>query len=236
MVHRGPDLTQQLAYYEARAREYDEWFLRKGRYDRGPEATQAWFDEVDQVRSRIRERLHGSAVVEFAAGTGNWTPQLLEQFDSVTVVDGSSAMLDVHRAKVPNPRVDRIEADLFDWEPPQRFDAVFFGFWLSHVPRERVEEFFTLVERSLNPGGRFFLVDSLYAQESTARDHELRDRDSDVQERRLNDGRSFEIVKVFYTPEDLAKRLEPIGWQTDLHATDRFFVYGDGVRSESIQS
>ena len=28
-------LAEQKQYYEARAQEYDEWFYRKGRYDRG---------------------------------------------------------------------------------------------------------------------------------------------------------------------------------------------------------
>ena len=39
-------LQQQIAYYRARAGEYDEWFLRQGRYDRGPDLNQRWFDEV----------------------------------------------------------------------------------------------------------------------------------------------------------------------------------------------
>ena len=30
-------LDEQIAYYRARAQEYDEWFLRQGCYDRGPE-------------------------------------------------------------------------------------------------------------------------------------------------------------------------------------------------------
>jgi demethylmenaquinone methyltransferase/2-methoxy-6-polyprenyl-1,4-benzoquinol methylase len=30
-------LAEQLAYYRARASEYDEWFQREGRYDHGHE-------------------------------------------------------------------------------------------------------------------------------------------------------------------------------------------------------
>jgi demethylmenaquinone methyltransferase/2-methoxy-6-polyprenyl-1,4-benzoquinol methylase len=38
MHDRKPDiLEEQLAYYRARASEYDEWFLRKSRYDREDE-------------------------------------------------------------------------------------------------------------------------------------------------------------------------------------------------------
>ncbi len=32
-------LGEQAAYYRARAPEYDDWWQRTGRYDRGPEAT-----------------------------------------------------------------------------------------------------------------------------------------------------------------------------------------------------
>jgi demethylmenaquinone methyltransferase/2-methoxy-6-polyprenyl-1,4-benzoquinol methylase len=41
--------NEQVAYYRARAGEYDEWFLRDGRYDRGPEANALWAEEVGQV-------------------------------------------------------------------------------------------------------------------------------------------------------------------------------------------
>lgn len=44
-------LKEQIAYYKARADEYDEWFLRQGRYDRGDELNQQWFAEVSQVIS-----------------------------------------------------------------------------------------------------------------------------------------------------------------------------------------
>ena len=35
-----PILQEQIDYYRARAAEYDEWFNRQGRYDRGPQANQ----------------------------------------------------------------------------------------------------------------------------------------------------------------------------------------------------
>jgi len=39
-----PVLLEQVAYYRARAGEYERWWLRQGRYDRGPVATRRWFD------------------------------------------------------------------------------------------------------------------------------------------------------------------------------------------------
>ena len=35
-------LDEQIAYYRARAAEYDQWWLRQGRYDQGPELAARW--------------------------------------------------------------------------------------------------------------------------------------------------------------------------------------------------
>jgi hypothetical protein len=40
-------LRQQINNYIARSSEYDEWFLRRGRYDRGPELNRKWFAEIE---------------------------------------------------------------------------------------------------------------------------------------------------------------------------------------------
>ena len=56
-------------------------------------------------------------------------------------------------------RVRFVEADLFAWRPDRRYDAVFFGFWLSHVPLERFDGFWALVADCLAPGGRVCFVD-----------------------------------------------------------------------------
>ena len=44
----APDLdAEMVAYYEARAREYDDWYLRRGRYAHGPIHDAAWNAELD---------------------------------------------------------------------------------------------------------------------------------------------------------------------------------------------
>ena len=40
-------LEGQLAHYRARAGEYDEWILRKGRHDRGHEWNRRWLSELE---------------------------------------------------------------------------------------------------------------------------------------------------------------------------------------------
>jgi ubiquinone/menaquinone biosynthesis C-methylase UbiE len=158
-------LEGQLAYYRARAGEYDEWFLRTGRYDRGPEWNQRWFSESEQVRRELEEFEPAGEVLELACGTGLWTMELARYAASITAVDASPEVLEINRSRFREARsetlVSHVLADLFDWSPQKAYDVVFFGFWLSHVPPARFDAFWELVRSALRPGGRVFFVDSL---------------------------------------------------------------------------
>lgn len=228
-------LQEQISYYRARAQEYDEWFLRQGRFDHGPEENARWHTELASVGAALdtflASALHDTSALELAAGTGQWTPRLAKRFDDLTVVDAAPEALALNRERLGS-RADSVQfvvADLFDWRPTRRYDIVFFGFWLSHVPPEQFAAFWELVRDCLAPGGRAFLVDSAYTPDSTARDHTLAGPDATAVTRRLNDGSEYRIVKVFYRPERLRAELATLGWQADLHETPKYFLYGSAA-------
>ncbi len=225
-------LQQQIAYYRARSGEYDEWFYRKGRYDRGPAVNERWFAEAQTVAEALDAFQPAGSVLELACGTGIWTERLLRHADAVTAVDASPEVLAINERRVGSDKVSYVEADLFAWEPPRRFDAVFFSFWLSHVPPERFEDFWRLVRRALRPGGRFFFIDSHCEPTSTALDHAPPDFTATQSTRRLNDGREFEICKVFYDPPALQERLRRLGWNARVTRTPTYFIYGHGSPAE----
>jgi demethylmenaquinone methyltransferase/2-methoxy-6-polyprenyl-1,4-benzoquinol methylase len=154
-------LDEQLAYYRARAGEYDEWFLRTGRYDRGPAHRAEWFAEVAAVEAGLREAGPRGHALELACGTGLWTRHLIAHAARVTAVDGSPEVIALNRERLGSDRVEYVVADIFAWRPAGAFDFVLFAFWMSHVPPSRFEEFWTLVRGALRPGGRVFFVDSL---------------------------------------------------------------------------
>ena len=56
-------------------------------------------------------------------------------------------------------------------EPDRQVDALFCGFWLSHVPRARLAEFLAIARGWLKPGGLFAFIDSRRDPESSAADH-----------------------------------------------------------------
>jgi 2-polyprenyl-3-methyl-5-hydroxy-6-metoxy-1,4-benzoquinol methylase len=218
-------LREQREYYQARANEYDEWFFRQGRYDHGPEHRTAWFREVALIEAALHQELQSGEVLELACGTGLWTQHLVRQHSRVVALDASPEAIAINRRRVQSSVVEYVVTDLFTWQPEARFDAVFFSFWLSHVPRIEFERFWAKVGASLKPKGRVFLIDSLLEQASTARDHAPVDQ-SGLVERRLNDGREYKIVKIFYEPASLQRQLSSLGWNGWIRSSGQFFLYG----------
>jgi SAM-dependent methyltransferase len=228
----GPETGRELlAYYEARAGEYDDWYLRRGRYARGPIHDAAWNAELDAAGRWLDDLpIHGE-IVELAAGTGWWSP-LLAAKGELSLYDAASAPLERARARLVAHGL-RAHLHVRDaWaEPDRQVDAVFAGFWLSHVPRDRLGPFLELVRRWLKPGGIFSFIDSRLDPQSSAADHPAPANDTSV--RRLDDGREFTIVKVYYEPAELVAALRAAGFaEPAVTTTGRFFLTGSAVAGE----
>lgn len=228
-------LGEQLVYYRARADEYDDWWLRLGRYDRGSDENRSWLEQAAVAQAALEAELdalpRGARVLELACGTGLWTERIAAHghVAELHAVDAAPEVLVLNRERVNaaglEARVLHEQADLFSWRPPRGFDLVFFGFWLSHVPAERFDSFWSAVDEALRPGGRFFLVDNLRTPH-----HPFSDQNGDRARRRLLDGREFDIVKIFYEPAELEQRLRGMGYEASMRGTDDFFLFGSGGR------
>jgi SAM-dependent methyltransferase len=222
-------LLEQIDYYRARAGGYDEWWLRQGRYDRGPEFNARWHGETAAVEHALDAwlgRRKPNTVLELACGTGLFTRRIAPRVASVTAVDASPEVLSINLARVAAANVTYIEADLFEWQPRERYDAVFFGFWLSHVPDQRFVRFWESVGAALAPDGAAYLIDSAFDPTSTAKNHALPGREAGIVTRKLNDGREFRIVKIFWEPRSLAARMEKLDWSATLGQTASYFIHG----------
>ncbi|MBS0321858.1 MAG: class I SAM-dependent methyltransferase [Proteobacteria bacterium] len=225
-------LDEQIAYYRARAREYDAWWLREGRFDRGDDNNQAWHADARAVEAALAAFLDArkpARALELACGTGLFTRHLAPRVGTLTAVDAAPEVITLNRARlgalpVQPPRY--VEADLFAWEPEGTYDLVFMSFWLSHVPAARMDAFWATVRRALAPGGVAYVIDSAHEVTSTAVDHPPPDAQAGVVTRKLDDGSTFRIVKMFWTPAALAARLVPLGFRADLAQTPRYFIYG----------
>ncbi len=217
--------AEMLAYYEARAPEYDDWYLRRGRYARGPLHDTVWNAELDIAGRWLDGLPIVGEIVELAAGTGWWSPLLADKGE-LSLYDAAQAPLERARARLV---AHDLRAHLHvrnAWaEPDRAVDAVFTGFWLSHVPRERLAPFLDIVGRWLKPGGTFAFIDSLPDPQSSATDDPIPADDLSV--RYLDDGRQFTVVKVYYEPPELEAALGLAGFvDARVTTTGRFFLTG----------
>jgi SAM-dependent methyltransferase len=226
-------LAEQQRYYRARAPEYDAWWERRGRYDRGAGTNARWFTETQRLERELERFAPRGRVLELACGTGLWTRQLVRHAKAVTALDGAPEMLALNRERLRGERdcaaVEYVQADLFNWRPHAAYDVCFFAFWLSHVPDSHFRSFWELVASSLLPSGRVFFIDSARNEASTASDHRLPAPVDEIMQRRLDDGREFRIVKRFYDPPQLERRLHELGFETHVSCTGEFFIYGMGA-------
>ena len=206
-----PLLAEQIAYYRAIAPEYEDHAIA------APGA-----NELIAALEVARVTGH---VLELACGFGAWTERLLEHATSVTAVDAAPEMLARAKARVGESRVRFIQADLFTWTPDRRYDAVFFGFWLSHVPLDRFDSFWALIASCLEPTGRVFFVDDAYRTP----DELIEGEASSTIRRRLNDGTAYRVVKVPHRPADLEQRLARLGWCIHVTPTSGPFYWGAGT-------
>ena len=216
-------VAEQKRYYAERAPEYDDWWYRRGRYELEPDALARWQADVAEAEAALEAFEPRGAVLELAAGTGIWTRKLARLADRVVAADANAETLALNTADA-----ELVRADVFGWETAERFDVVFFSFWISHVPDERFDEFWAVVRAALGPGGRVFLVDS--GAGDTA--HTGTDQADGEETRSLADGRTFRIVKRRWRPEELAKRVAPLGFSLDLRdSANGHFLYGGGALS-----
>src|SRR5205823_5635090 len=133
-----------------------------GEWNLGPEGNKRWFDEVERMEAIFDAFAPRGHVLDIGAGTGVWTVRLAAHADRITALDPSPEALARNAEKLASlgTPVEYVVADVFAWTPPQRYDVVFFSFWLSHVPRARFDAFWSIVETALAPGGRVCFLDN----------------------------------------------------------------------------
>src|SRR6185437_15858924 len=210
-------LAEQIAYYRARAPEY--------------EANSPWpYDE--DLRTRLSSALDvfqpRGDVLELACGPGICTGILAVYASRLDAVDVSPEMLAIAAARVPQEHVRFIESDIFSWQPARRYDVVFFSAWLSHVPPQRFERFWALVGECLKQDGRVFFVDELPAE--AAYEQLIPGAIAPAVERPLETGAQYRGVKVFHTPDELREKLAKRGWDVMIHTIGWRFYYAIGSR------
>lgn len=213
-------LASQIDYYDARADVYDDFWTRRGSYRLEEPYARWWVEDADETLRFVAGQARGD-VLELAAGTGIFTEHLHRAGHRVHAVDASPRMLEQNRRRLGGAVGVTYElADLFAWRPGRRYDTVFFGFWLSHVPDDRLADFTHLLRECLTPDGQVVFVDSRPRPDASGT------ATTRVEERRL-DAATFHVVKRYWTPTELQEQFAALGWTAEVGcATHDLILYG----------
>lgn len=193
--------TSMREYYAARAPIYDEVYLRPER--------QA---DLDQLRQRIPAWFAGRSVLEVACGTGHWTQFIAPVAARMMATDAIAETLAFARLRPGADRVTFVQADAFALpDSLGKFTAAFAGLWLSHVPIERLGEFFAGLHARLVPRARVVLIDNTDAQCDRLPIVERDTAGNTYQRRTLPDGTTHRVLKNFPSEAELASMIEGVG-------------------------
>jgi SAM-dependent methyltransferase len=191
-------VSQQAEYYAERAPEYDAVYARPERQD-----------DLAALRELLPPLVAGHRVLEIAAGTGYWTQVISGSAAAITATDLNDQTLQVARRRPYGPApVSFLIADAYaPGAVPGDFDLVFCGFWWSHILRADIPRFVDGLRGRLAPGTVLILLDNRYVPGSSQPVSRTGPDGDTYQQRRLSDGRGYEVVKNFPTRAQLGSDL-----------------------------
>jgi demethylmenaquinone methyltransferase/2-methoxy-6-polyprenyl-1,4-benzoquinol methylase len=176
------------AYYEARAPEYDDWWLGTGLF--AERERPGWDEERDALIATL-EGLPPARTLDVACGTGFLTRHLP---GAVTGLDGSAAMLELAAARAPEAGFVQSDALRLPFADGA-FERVFTGHFYGHLEELERERFLAEARRV---GRELVVVDSALRDDVEA---------VEWQERVLSDGSRWRVYKRYFRADELAAEL-----------------------------
>ena len=176
------------AYYDARAREYDDWWLGRGLYANNRPSD--WHEERERLVQWI-EQLPPARTLDVACGTGFMTRHLRGE---VVGLDQSESMIEVASQRAPHVQFVRGDALELPFEDGS-FDRIFASYFYCHLEPDERARFLAEARR---------VADELVVVGTVLSEGEEPER---WDERVLKDGTRWKVFKRVFVPKELAAEL-----------------------------
>ena len=175
-------------YYDARAEEYDEWYLRLGRFD-GLERPR-WDEELHELEGVIAG-LPAKRTLDVACGTGFLTRHLPGE---LTGLDHSARMLKIAGERMPDAHLivgDALDLPFADGS----FERVVTGHFYGHLD---TTEQLCFLEEARRVAPELVVIDAALRPDRRPAEH---------QPRTLNNGACYQVYKRYFDADSLASEL-----------------------------
>jgi ubiquinone/menaquinone biosynthesis C-methylase UbiE len=184
-------------YYRKRAAEYEDI------YHRDDPARQ---EEQGRIATALQGTLKGRQVLEIACGTGYWTQSLSESAKAVTATDIVPDVLEIAKGKKYGCPVSFRLEDAYNLSfPDASFDGGLANFWLSHVPKEKMDSFLEGFHRVLRKGSAVFMADNVCVPGLGGELVRKPGDENTYKRRRLKDGSESLVLKNYFSEEELVE-------------------------------
>jgi SAM-dependent methyltransferase len=164
--------TATVARPAAQARprgDWDDWYLRRGGFSRGPIHDEPWKMELQQVTQWLDQVDRRGVLVELGAGMGWWAGLLAEQAE-LWLYDADAASLDAARARLlAHGQLAHLHERDPLADPDKAVDGVFAAYLLggAELPqalRARLD----VVRSWLKPAGAYLFVEAGVSPEAAS--------------------------------------------------------------------
>ena len=203
------------AYYAKRAAEYERIYAKPERQV-----------DLGRLRARVTALLAGRSVLEVACGTGYWTEAIAPHAKAISAVDAADETLAIARSKrYPAGKVEFSRGDAYALPDfGRRHDALFGGFWWSHVPLVRLDAFLAGAARVVAPGAVVAFLDNRYVEGSSTPVSRRDAEGNTYQARMLDDGSTHEVLKNFPSERELVERALAHGMEAKVEWLDYYWL------------
>jgi len=183
-------------YYRHKAQEYEQI------YHRNDSVRQS---EQGAIAAAIAESFCNRDVLEIACGTGFWTQIVAEVAQHIVAIDILPEMVTIARNKGLSPdKVDFCVGDAYTLQSVSgKFNAGLANFWLSHVPKARMDEFLRGFHERLTAGAIVFMADNVYVPRVGGELVTHIGNEDTFKLRELSDGSQYEVLKNYYGADQL---------------------------------
>lgn len=182
-------------YYKKRANEYEKIYYRN--------------DPVRQLEQSLialemQKAFIGRSVLEVACGTGYWTEFLSKTAKKIIATDYIFDVIEIAKTKKYLCPVKFKKEDAYNLSfRKNTFTGGMANFWMSHIPKEKINDFLLAFHRTLKKGSVVFFVDNVYFPGVGGKLITKKGDKNTYKIRELSDGSKTEVLKNYFTKGQL---------------------------------
>ena len=218
--------TELTNYYAKRAAEYERIYQK-------PEREK----DLKQLQGILANAFDGLELLEIACGTGFWTQYACRSAKSIVAIDYNEEVLSMAREKDYCCPIMFLKTDAYALNGIDGpFSAAFAGFWWSHIPKAKIDDFLQVLHSKLSKGATVIIFDNRYIDGNSTPINRTDDEGNTYQMRSLSDGSKHEVLKNFPKENEFISRIESVDKGCQFRELEYFWLAQYKLKTDAEQN